>query len=221
MLNITLRFRCHEEGMVFDLTKAYNSLKTGPVEKNIRRFVWRFDVDSDWEDYAFDCVAFGDLPAANCLEIGRNLTADKGEHIDPIASKKIKADSYVDDNVSGGTKQEVKRMKGERLPDGTYSGTMRQILDLGNLKMKVLVSTSEPDDSVKNLIGNTVLGYQWNATTDQMGVKFQVFLCNKRRKMRTQPALTVETLNLLQSAPLTKEDTIWSTLNIVQTQESR
>ena len=36
MLDITLRFRCHEEGMVFDLTKAYNSLKTGPIEKNLR-----------------------------------------------------------------------------------------------------------------------------------------------------------------------------------------
>ena len=42
MLEISLRFRCHEEGMVFDLTKAYNALKTGPVEKNLRRFVWRF-----------------------------------------------------------------------------------------------------------------------------------------------------------------------------------
>ena len=46
-------------------------------------------------------MAFGDLPAANCLEIGRNLTADEGEHIDPVASKKIKKDSYEDDNVSG------------------------------------------------------------------------------------------------------------------------
>ena len=27
MLDISLRFRCHEEGMVFDLTKAYNALK--------------------------------------------------------------------------------------------------------------------------------------------------------------------------------------------------
>ena len=33
MLEIALRFCCHKEGMVFDLTKAYNPLKTGPVEK--------------------------------------------------------------------------------------------------------------------------------------------------------------------------------------------
>ena len=95
-------------------------------------------------------------------------------------------------------------MKGVRLPDGTFSGTMRQILDLGNLKMKVMVSTGESDESVKHLIGNKVLGYQWNATTDLMGVNFQIFLCNKKRKMRELPALTVDTLDLLRSAPLTK-----------------
>ena len=39
MLDISLRFRCHEEGMVFDLTKAYNRLKTGPVERHLRRFI--------------------------------------------------------------------------------------------------------------------------------------------------------------------------------------
>ena len=47
----------------------------------------------------------------------------------------------MDDNVSGGSKEDIKRMKGVRLPDETFSGTMRQILDLGNLKMKVMVST--------------------------------------------------------------------------------
>ena len=180
MLNISLRFRCHDEGLVFDLTKAYNSLKTGPVEKNLRRFVWRFNPDDDWEDFAFDCVAFGDSPAANCLEIGRNMTADAGYEIDPVAAEKIKNDSYVDDNVSGGSKEEVERMKGERLADGSYSGTMRQILDVGNLKSKVFVSTGEADAAVKHLIGNKVLGYSWNATTDFMAVNFPVYLANKK-----------------------------------------
>ena len=35
MLDITLRFRCHECGLVSDLTKAYNAMKTGPVEKHL------------------------------------------------------------------------------------------------------------------------------------------------------------------------------------------
>ena len=166
--------------------------------------MWRFSPEDEWEDYAFDCVAFGDIPAANCLEIGRDLTAEEGSEIDPVAARKIKDDSYLDDNVGGGTAEEVKRMKGVRLPDGTFTGTMRQILDKGGLKMKVIVSTGEPDEAVKHLIGNKVLGYSWNATDDSMAVKFVVHLSNKKRKVRTLPALTKETLGLLESTPLTK-----------------
>ena len=76
MLDIMVRFRCHQVGLIFDLTKAYNSLHTGLVERNLRRFVSRFDPTVAW-DYAFDCVAFGDNPAANLLEIGRDMTADQ------------------------------------------------------------------------------------------------------------------------------------------------
>ena len=96
-----LRFRCHETGLVFDLTKAYNCLKTGPVERHLRRFIWRFSQESPWLDCAFDVVHFGDCPAANCLEIGRNITAEAGRDIDPIAADKIINDSYVDDGVTG------------------------------------------------------------------------------------------------------------------------
>ena len=204
MLNIALRFRCHEVGMVFDLTKAYNSLITGPVERHLRRFIWRFSPNETWREFAFDRVAFGDLPSANLLEIGRNLTADVGRDIDPTAARKIKFDSYVDDNVSGGSREEVDRMKGVRLSDGSYSGTMRQILDKGNLRMKVIVSSGEIDEEVKHLIGNKVLGYEWNATTDYMAVKFRVFPCNKKRKVSPLPALIPEDLLKLKDLVLTK-----------------
>ena len=70
--------------------------------------MWRFSPEDEWEDYAFDCVAFGDIPAANCLEIGRDLTAEEGSGIDPVAARKIQDDSYVDDNIGGGTAVEVK-----------------------------------------------------------------------------------------------------------------
>ena len=72
-------------------------------------------------------------------------------------------------------------MKGFRLPDGTFSGTMRQILDKGGLKMKVIVSSGETDEAVKHLIGNKVLGYSWNATADSMAVQFVCFISAIRR----------------------------------------
>ena len=165
MLDIALRFRCHECGMVFDLTKAYNVLKTGLIERHLRRFVYRFSPKEEWQDFAFDTVAFGDLPAANFLEIGRDLTADAGMDIDEEAAEKIKRDSYVDDNISGGSFEAVERMKGHKLGDGSFSGTMTQILNLGKLKLKTIVSTGETDEDAKALIGNKVLGYGWDGSS--------------------------------------------------------
>ena len=63
MFDIMVRFRCYECGLVFDLTKAYNSLLTGIVEKHLRRLIWRFSSDQDWQDFGFVVVAFGDKPA--------------------------------------------------------------------------------------------------------------------------------------------------------------
>ena len=204
MLDIALRFRCHECGMVGDLTKAYNALKTGPVERNLRRFVWRFSTEEDWQDFAFNTVAFGDLPAANFLEIGRNMTADAGADIDQEASEKLKRDSYVDDFISGSSFEAVERMKGLKLGDGSFSGTMTKILDIGKLKAKTFISTGEVDEDAKALIGGKVLGYGWDASSDVMKVNFPIHLSNKKKKARMDPPLTLEAFQLLPKSKITK-----------------
>ena len=204
MFDITVRFRGYEEALLFDLTKAYNSLITGLVEKHLRRVVWRFSPNDPWQDFGFAVVGFGDLPAATFLELGKGLTADAGEHIDPVATRKIKQDSYVDDGVTGGTKAEVAKMKGTRLPDGTYTGTFSQILKLGDLNVKGMVSSGEEDSAARDLLGNKVLGYKWDAYTDTMAVKFNINIFGKIKKKKMKPDLTVDTLDLLMTAKLTK-----------------
>ena len=141
---------------MYDLTKAYNQLKTGPVERHLRRLIWRFSPEEEWQDFAFDTVAFGDCPAGNFLELGRDLIAESGREVDPIAADRIIRDTYVDDGVTGGSEYEVTKMKGVRLEDGSYSGTLGQILDKGKLKMKVIVTTGETNEDLKHLIGNKV-----------------------------------------------------------------
>ena len=91
--------------MQYDLSKAYNTLRTGIKECHIRRFVWKFHDNDEWEDFAFDCVHFGDRYAATQLEVGKELAADAGEQIDPEAAARIKEDTYVDDGVTGGTRE--------------------------------------------------------------------------------------------------------------------
>ena len=67
MWDVMVRFKCHEVGLVFNLTKAYNSLHTGIVEKHLRRLIWRFNPEDDWMDYSFVVVTFGDKPAGEFL----------------------------------------------------------------------------------------------------------------------------------------------------------
>ena len=204
MHNITVRFRCYVTGLVFDLTKAYNSLKTGLKEKHLRRLIWIFSADEPWQDFGFVVVAFGDRPAGEFLELGKGLTADAGQEIDPVAARKLKKDSYVDDHVTGGTKAEVERMMGTRLEDGSYTGTICQILKKGNLKVKVMVPTGEVDSSAMALLGNKVLGYYWDATSDNMGVLLPINTSGRVNKMKPKPDLTVDTLDLLITTKFTK-----------------
>ena len=71
--------------------------------------------------------------------------------------------------------------------------------------MKVIVTSGETDEDLKHLIGNKVLGYLWNATTDEMGVNLPVNITKKKnKKLRSGPDLTVETLHLLSEVKLTK-----------------
>ena len=205
MFDCMLRFRAYEHGLVYDLTKAYNQLKTGPVERHLRRLIWRFSPEEEWQDFAFDTVAFGDCPAGNFLELGRDLVAESGREVDPIAADRIIRDTYVDDGVTGGSEYEVTKMKGVRLEDGSYSGTLGQILDKGKLKMKVIVTTGETNEDLKHLIGNKVLGYNWNASTDEMSVGLPVNVTKKKnKKLRSGPNLTVESLKLLNEVKFTK-----------------
>ena len=54
---------------------------------------------------------------------------------------RLMIDSYVNDGVTVDSGAEVERMKGERLGDGSYSGNLAKILNLGKLKMKVVDMT--------------------------------------------------------------------------------
>ena len=205
MVDILVRFRSYEIGLLFDLTKAYNSMHTGVIEKHLRRLVWRFSPSDQWKDYGFVVVAFGDRPAAEFLELARGLTADAGKHLDSEASRKLKNDSYVDDGVTGGSKSSVARMKGIRSDTGKYSGTLSKILALGNLNIKAMISSYETDTEAVDLMGSKVLGYQWNVVNaDQLEVKLPMNISGRIRKVKPKPDLTIDTLSLLDTAKFTK-----------------
>ena len=107
------QWRAYEVSLCSDVTKAYYSLRTGEVEKHIRRVVWRYgEKDKPWRVFGFCTVSFGDRPAAAFLEIAIRRTAEMNKHIDPQAAYRIVNDRYVDDFATGGTPAEVSRFVG-------------------------------------------------------------------------------------------------------------
>ena len=204
MLNVMLRYRCHPVGLQFDLSKAYNTLRTGPVERHLRRFVWRFNPGDDWQDFALDRVHFGDQCAATELEVGKDITADEGAHIDPEAAKRIKEEIYVDDGLTGGSAEQVNRFVGKKLPDGQYDGTIPRILALGNFKVKAFsISGQEPTEE-SDLMGNKVLGYKYDLQGDMLAVTFPLNLSRKKRSVHIEPNLTSADIAKLKPTQLTK-----------------
>ena len=64
IFDILVQWRGHEEVLMYDLAKAYNSVKTGELELHLRRVLWRENPELPFRTYGFTCASFGDDPAA-------------------------------------------------------------------------------------------------------------------------------------------------------------
>ena len=105
MWELMIRFRHHEVGLCGDITKAYYQMKTGLLEKHVRRVSWRDgQVGTPWKIFGFAAVSMGDMPAANFMELTKKGTAQMLKQIDKVAADKITKDSFVDDIPTGGNK---------------------------------------------------------------------------------------------------------------------
>ena len=204
MLDVMIRFRTYEVAIQYDLSKAYNTLRTGPVEKHLRRFIWRFDPSQEWQEYALDRVHFGDACAATQLEVAKNLVAEKGKQIDPEAAKRIKHDMYVDDGLTGCRRDQISRFVGEKQSDGIYSGSIQKILKLGNFSIKAFGVSGTVQREEDNLMGSKVLGYGYNIQSDMLSVMFRINVSRKKRSVREFPDLTIEDVNQLKCQKLSK-----------------
>ena len=150
-------------------------------------------------------MSMGDSPAANVMEITKRKTADRGAHIDVVGSKRLKKDSFVDDINSGGKKVECVRFKGNMDPVKlSCDGTLQQILDTGGYDLKAMCMSGEPDGLALEKLGGAVLGVGWSTGQDMMEERFRVNVSVYKRGEPTGPDLTVETLDQLEQAVITK-----------------
>ena len=203
---VFVRFRNQEVGLSGDISKAYYQMLTGRLEMHVRRVLWRNgETGTPWKIYGFVVVSMGDTPAATFMELTKRKTADMAKDIDVVAAKKIKEDSYVDDLTTGGTREECLRFKGVEDPVTLLcDGTFPQILAEGGFEVKAIALAGEKDGKALEKLGGAIFGFPYSTEADVLEVKFRVNLSEHRRKMPTGPDITVETLDQMQTAVLTK-----------------
>ena len=118
----------------------------------------------------------------------------------------IKRD-YIDDGFGGGSEEDVDRLMGEvEDEDGNISfrGTVSQIMNQGNFRIKVMVRSGESRLAVLKDYGGTILGIPWETKEDKIKMKFEVNLSQKVQKILTSPALEPSDAASLRKMSLTR-----------------
>ena len=156
--------------------------------------------------FGMSVVAFGDMPAALALELAKELMAELGQSVDPLASLQLLRNSYVDDVGGGGTESEVDRMRGERGEDGSYLGTVPVILQQAGFRAKALVPSGTRIEEEIAAMGGKFLGLHYDPESDDIVMKITpiIRMSSKRTKQRRADAetMTEEWLENLKTGKL-------------------
>ena len=207
LLQAIVTWRSYEEVVVWDITKAYNSVHTFEEEMHMRKLVWRWGrMKDEWTTYGFLRMAFGDRVGTCGLEVAKQKVAQEGRAISVEVAAMVER-GYVDDGCGGGSEEMVQSLIGKHsVVDGvhTYDGLVAQILDLGGFRVKVMVRSGETDVDTINLLGGGVLGLPWNPTKDEIVFHVGVNLTNKRAKVRQGPELKREDVWQIDEMKITK-----------------
>ena len=201
-----LKWRELEIGGVFDVKKAYHSMKTSEKENMMRLVVWKKESDLDWETFMHTVVGMGDVPASVFLELAKEVAADLCKSYDPLLAKQIVEMAYVDDALFGGSQADIDRMRGKAIKkDGKvrFTGTIPRALNAIGMSEKSIIVAGETDPDITNNV-DKVLGLQWNPQPDTLSFKLSVNFSEKRGAGRIGPDLTDKDLESIRNMVLTK-----------------
>lgn len=155
LLDILIAFRTTENILLMDLCKAYQTIHTSDMVMHPRRFLFRMTPSLPWRTHAFNRATFGDLYASLILEIAKRKVATLGHNIDPLPATQIIDQTFVDDIMLGGTKEDVTRMRGMRTVKGLYTGMVAHILAIGGMQAKFTAVSESEDEFEARSLGET------------------------------------------------------------------
>ena len=193
---------------VYDLSKAYHQMLTTTKEFFMRLVVWFDEVTGEIRTYGHSTVGFGDVTAANMLEVSKKVVAEVGKEIDPMVAQQLVLMSYVDDCLFGAHQQsDIQRMRGNIVAwekdKPIFDGTITKVLEKASWKAKSILVSGETDPALLDLAG-PVLGLPWAPKEDLLTFKLNINISKKVGTGRAEADLTEEDLHKVQQCLFTR-----------------
>ena len=183
LYEILLRWRLYPVAFVGDVSKMYHNVKTGELEGNLRRLLWRNCDQSRAPDvYGFNVVTFGDRPAGCIAVSALKSTADLFSSVSEKAAHVLKEDSYMDDVVSGSNSMS----EAESLSDD-----IQVIASKGGFKFKKFQFSKPSIEGHEVVASEKVLGVGWKPIEDTVHVRVDLNH-NKRTKGLRKPPVAID-----------------------------
>jgi len=135
------------------------------------------------------------------MEEARAMAIRQGREIDAELTQRMEKGSYMDDNISSGTTQEIDHMIGNILEiqgELHYSGTIARVFAEVGMRPKVKVRSGETDPDPIERLGGAMLGYSWDPSLDVIVIRLHVNISKKKFGARTSPNLTEEECGSIQ-----------------------
>lgn len=101
LFNITLRFRQHQYVMSADVKQMYRQVIVHPDHRRFQSILWRDDTAKDVEVFELNTVTYGTSSAPYLAIRCLYELASEFKSVNPLASRVIQRDFYVDDLLTG------------------------------------------------------------------------------------------------------------------------
>lgn len=175
LFKLLIKFRIYPIAITSDIEKAYLQINVHADHKDYLRFLYYrnvYDPNSEIIRYRFNRVIFG----ANCSQFLLNGTvrkhASRYERIDQEFSRKIRADFYVDDFISGVSTEEEGLDLYEKMMIWFKECSFNVVKWRTNHEtLRETLNTRETKEGNKIVEGGKILGIPWNDVTDEFVLK--------------------------------------------------
>ena len=183
LYEVLIRWRLYPVAFVGDVSKMYHNVKTGELEGNLRRLLWRNCDQSRTPDvYGFNVVTFGDRPAGCIAVSALKSTADLFSSVSEKAAHVLKEDSYMDDVVSGSNSMSEAE---------SLSEDIQNIASKGGFKFKKFQFSKPSVEENEVVASEKVLGVGWKPVEDTIHVRVDLNH-NKRTKGLQKPPVAID-----------------------------